>query len=271
MWELDTSLMLAATSRLMLSDFPGAIPLYEEMGQTGRQINAIMHQAWALTWTPFCRYLLGEIAAEDVAPYHEQALELSARAKDLANTVATLQLMAVIAVREGQVEKAAVLAVRTHEAVSRYLVEVPFLQSAWLYAGEAALFALENSAISVGRAKLIKIVGRCFAKASRLSSHVPYLRGQALRIRARYVALVDGPQAAEPIFRRAIAVLEGTPNRWETATALYDASRAVPNQSQERLGQAIRIFTEVGAEAELRRIRRGMDDGKVAGDPKRSA
>lgn len=269
MWELDTSLMLAATTRTMVSDFHGAIPLYEEMGQTGRQINAIMHQAWALTWGPFCRYLLGEIAADDVAPAHEQALELSARAKDLANTVATLQLMAAIAVREGQVEKAATLAVRTHEAVSRYLVEVPFLQSAWLFAAEAALFALENGVLSVGRGKLERIVRRCFGKAGRMARRVPYLRGPALRIRARYTALVDGPKAAEPLFRRAIAALEATPNRWETATALYDAARALPDQRQERLAQATRIFVEIGAEAELRRIRREVGVDKPGGGSKR--
>ena len=49
MWELQTGLMLAGTTRMLVSDFRGAIPLYEEMGLTGIQINAIMHQAWAKT------------------------------------------------------------------------------------------------------------------------------------------------------------------------------------------------------------------------------
>lgn len=265
MWELQTGLMLTGTTRLLVSDFRGAIPLYEEMGLTGIQINAIMHQAWAKTWTPFCRYILGELQAQEVKQHHEEALELSARVRDLANTVATLQLMTTIAVREGQVERSAGLAIRTREAVSRYLVQVPFLQSAWVAAGEAALFALESGAKSAGRSTLLSIARKGFRVPGRLGKNYPYLAGPALRIRARYLALTSGPDAAEPVFRKAIEVLERTPNRWETGVALYDAAKALPARRQEYLRRAIRIFQEIGAEAELRRAERELNTSSLLG------
>lgn len=65
-------------------------------------------------------------------------------------------------------------------------------------------------------------------------------------------------------------MLEATPNRWETATALYDAARALPGQRQERLLKAYKIFAEIGAEAELRRARREQDQDGLAGDTQRA-
>ena len=194
-----------------------------------------------------------------------QVLHDEARVRDLANTVATLQLMATIAVREGQVERSAGLAIRTREAVSRYLVQVPFLQAAWVAAAEAALFALENGAKSAGRPTLLKIARKGYQVPGRLGKNYPYLVGPALRIRARYLALVKGPSAAEPVFRKAIEVLERTPNRWETAVALYDAAKALPARRLEYLRRAVRIFQEIGAEAELRRAERELATSSLLG------
>ena len=261
MWELQTCLMLLATGQFLQSNFREAEPIFEEMGATGVQLNAIMHQGWAQNWAPFCRWLTGREDAATTRASLERALVLSAQAKDVANQCATLMNATTLAVREGQVEEAAGLAIRTYECISRYLVQVPFLQNALVVSAEAALFALENNAGSASRRTLARIVVKGTAKALRFSRNYPYLLGPALRVQARWVAYRKGPAAAEALFVKAIEVLERSPNRWETGVALYDASVALPHRRGEMRKRARRVFEEVGAVAELRRMERDLDSG----------
>ncbi len=260
MWELQTALMLYATGYFQMGEFEKAEPVYDEMGRYGEELNAVMHQGWHQAWAPFCRYLRGTLDAESTRRSLDRAIELSASAKDVANTVAALQHMANLAVREGQVERAAGLAVRADECVSRYLVLVPFLQRARIDAAEAALFALENGAVSVGAGTLRKIVRRGYRIAGLIGLMYPFLRGPSLRIRARFVALQHGAKAAEPHFRKAITVSEATPNRWETALVWYDMAKALPSLRKECKVQARRLFESMGMAAELRRLEREMPD-----------
>jgi serine/threonine protein kinase/tetratricopeptide (TPR) repeat protein len=256
MWELQTCLMMLATGQFLQSNFLIAEPIFEEMGATGIQLNAIMHQGWALNWAPFCRWLSGREDAVTTRASLERALVLSAQAKDVANQCATLMHATCLAVREGQIEESAGLAIRTYECISRYLVQVPFLQNALIDAAEAALFALENRAGSVSPGTLRRIVRKSIRKAKGIGRNYPYLEGPALRIEARWIAYNHGAAAAEATFVKAIEVLERSPNRWETGVALYDASMCLPQRRDEMRRRARRVFEEVGAVAELRRMER---------------
>ncbi len=256
MWEMQTAVMLLATTHFMRGDVPAALRHYEDLGKTGDEIHSVMHQGWAHTWIPLCRWMLGQADEASTLQSHERALELAARARDLANTVATLMHMSTVAVREGHVERSAGMAVRTHEAVSRYLVGVPFLQCAWVTVAEAALFALENQARSVRRSTLLRIARQACRRARWIGKAFPYLRGPALRVAARLAAYEGRKAAADRLFREAIDLLERSPNRWETGVAYYDASRALPERSQHYAEQARRIFESLGMASELRRMDR---------------
>jgi tetratricopeptide (TPR) repeat protein len=256
MWEMQTSLMLQATTHFLNSEFETAEGIYIEMGALGRELNALMHQAWSHAWAPFCRYLLGTADAPAVKWELEQGLRISIEINDLANQCAALNHMANVAVREQQAEEAAQLAVRSFESIWRYHVLVPFLQIGLVDAAEAALFALEQGASSVPRSKLLRIARLGSMKARLIGKVYPYLRGPALRVHARRIQLVKGPEAAEPIFMSAIACLEQSPNRWETGVAYLDAAAALPHRRAEFLERARDIFTKIGAQAELRRIER---------------
>ncbi|RYZ35928.1 MAG: adenylate/guanylate cyclase domain-containing protein [Myxococcaceae bacterium] len=59
-WERQTSLMMQATGEFLCSRFKTAEELYEQMKTIGVELNALMHQGWAHSWAPMCRYLLGE-------------------------------------------------------------------------------------------------------------------------------------------------------------------------------------------------------------------
>jgi serine/threonine protein kinase/tetratricopeptide (TPR) repeat protein len=256
MWELQTSLMMLATSRFLKSEFKAAEEIYIEMGALGLQLNALMHQGWSHAWAPFCRYLLGTQDAASVSAEIEKAHGISVQVKDLANQCAALNHLANIAVREEQPEEAAQLADRVFRSIWRYHVLVPFLQIGLVDTAEAALYALETGATSVKRSRLLKIVRLSLLKAQFVAGRYPYLAGPTLRVKARYARLRGRTQEAESLFRRALEVLKDTPNRWEKGVVCYDAAVALPHLREEMLEKAEVIFTAIGAEAELRRVRR---------------
>lgn len=256
MWEVQTGLMMQATSQFLASRFEGAERAYREMGRVGVQLNALMHQGWAHAWVPMCRYLRGDGDVAELCAELEEGLRISIDVQDLANQCASLNHLVNVAVREHQVEEAALMAVRADEALWRYHVLVPFLQIGLVDAAEGALFALEQGATSVPKEQLWAIVRRCAFKARALGKLYPYLRGPALRVTARAKALKKGARAAEPLFQRALKVLEATPNRWETGVAYLDAAVALPHRRAELLARAREVFVSIDAKAELRRVDR---------------
>ncbi|QSQ25151.1 AAA family ATPase [Pyxidicoccus parkwayensis] len=254
MWEVQTGLMMLATSQFLASRFESAEQAYREMGRVGVQLNALMHQGWAHAWVPMCRYLRGDGDVGELCAELEEGLRISIEVQDLANQCASLNHLVNVAVREHQVEEAALMAVRADEALWRYHVLVPFLQIGLVDAAEGALFALEQGATAVPKEQLWAIVRRCAFKARALGKLYPYLRGPALRVTARAKALKRGAKAAEPLFERALKVLEATPNRWETGVAYHDAAVALPHRRAELLARAREVFLSIDAKAELRRV-----------------
>lgn len=255
-WERQTSLMMQATGEFLCSRFKTAEELYEQMKTIGVELNALMHQGWAHSWAPMCRYLLGEGDVGELCAEMETGLRISEEVADLANQCASLNHLANVTVREHQVEEAALVAVRCFKSIWSYQVLVPFLQVGLVDAAEAALFALEEGATVVPRKKLLRIVRLACIKARMISKLYPYLKGPALRVTARSLRLRKGPKAAEPVFLEAITLLEASPNRWETGVAYFDAAVALPHRRDAFLARAKEIFVEVGALAELRRIDR---------------
>jgi class 3 adenylate cyclase/tetratricopeptide (TPR) repeat protein len=276
-WELQTSTMVLATSHFLAGRFETAEQSFREMGELGLELHALMHQGWAHAWVPMCRYLRGEGDVAQVCEELEKGLEISLEVGDLANQCAALNHLANVFVREHRVEEAARISVRAFDTVWRYQVLVPFLQIGLVDAAEAALFALEQGATSVPRSKLLRIVRLGTFKARALARIYTYLKGPALRVTARARGLRKGPAAAEPLFLRAISLLEQGPNRWELGVACLDAAAALPHRRAPLLARAREIFTALGARAELRRVerlegqsRRGsatsrLDEGRYVG------
>jgi adenylate cyclase len=225
------------------------------------ELNALMHQGWAHSWVPFCRYLRGDGDVAELCAELEKALKISIEVDDLANQCAALNHMANVSVRERQVEEAARVAVRAFDTVWKYQVLVPFLQIGLVDAAEAALFALEEGATSVPRSKLLRIVRLGAFKARALSRIYPYMKGPSLRVTARAFKLRKGMAAAEPLFLEAISILEKGPNRWELGVACFDAAVALPHRRAQLLARAREIFTSIGARAELRRVQRLEAEG----------
>ncbi|WP_224242784.1 protein kinase domain-containing protein [Hyalangium gracile] len=255
-WEVQIATMILATSHFLAARFERAEQLFREMGERGLALNAMMHQGWAHSWVPMCRYLQGEGDVARLCEEMEEGLEISVHVGDLANQCAALNHLANVYVREHRVEEAARVAVRAFDIVWKYQVLVPFLQVGLVDAAEAALFALEEGATSVPRSKLMRIVHLGIWKARILSRIYTYLKGPVLRVRARALKLRKGSAAAEPVFLEAISLLEQGPHRWELGVACFDAAVALPHQRARWLARAREVFTEIGARAELRRVQR---------------
>jgi len=260
-WEVQTAMMVVATSHFLASRFETAERYFREMGELGVELNALMHQGWAHAWLPMCRYLRGEGEVAQQCADLEKGLRISIEVDDLANQCAALNHLANVAVREHRAEEAARVAVQAFDTVWKYQVLVPFLQIGLVDSAEAALFALEEGATSVPRSKLLRIVRLGSFKARALSRIYPYMKGPALRVTARFLRLRKGSAAAEPVFLQAIELLEKGPNRWELGVACFDAAVALPHRRTQLLARAREVFTSVGALAELRRVQRMEVEG----------
>ncbi len=245
-WETQTGLMLHATSHYLKGEFARALPIFDEMGELARSLNATRHQAWRLSWSPMCRYLLGVTDASAALAELEEAHRISASLADLANQCASLNHQAKIHVLEEDAEGAATAASRTFGSVWRYHILVPFLQIGLVDAGEAALYALSHGAKGVPHWRLRAIVALCAIKARALGAIYPYIRGPALRLRARRAQWRKSPEAATQLFERALNVLRTQPNPYELAVTLQAAAEAATGERREQL------------EAELVQVRSGL-------------
>lgn len=136
---------------------------------------------------------------------------------------------------EEDAEGAAKAAVRAFGGVWRYHILVPFLQIGLVDAGEAALYALSHGAKGVPAWRLRVIVTLCMMKAQVLGILYPYLRGPALRLRARWRQWRLGPEAAIRLYERALAVLRTQPNPYELAVTLQAAAEATTGARREAL------------------------------------
>lgn len=264
-WETQTALMMLATKRFLASEFAAAEKIYVEMGELGRELNALLHQGWAVTWAPLCRYLLGREDGPSALQEIEEGFKISVRVSDVATQCAALNHMANTAVREGDVERAATLAEECFAHIWKYQVLVPFLQSGLIDAAEAALFALERGARSVPRGRLLRIARLGSAKARFASTLYSYLAGPGLRVTARLAALRKGAKAAEPIFDRALETLDSSPHRWEHGVCLLDAGYALPERRATLHARAREVFARIGARAELERMDR--EEARVISRP----
>lgn len=251
-WELQTGLMLWATSHFLRGEVSRALPLFDEMGDLSLELNARRHHAWRLSWAPYCRFLLGQTPGERVLVELEEAHTISASLYDLANQCAALNHQANVAVRMADPERAAQAALRAFRCVWGYHVLVPFLQIGLVDSAEAALYALEQGARSVPAWRLRWIVRLGVLKARALGVIYPALDGPARRMGACWVAWRLGPKAAAPRFERALERLAQGPNRLDYGIALLDAARWLGHAEYAR--QAREVLSGLGVQAELARL-----------------
>lgn len=254
MWELQTCLMLEATSYFLSGRLQEAEPLYLEMGELAKQLNALQHQGWSLAWGPFCRYLLSGANTEEIKKQIREGYQFSKKAGDIANQAVALMHLANIAVREGDIEAAAKLALETKNAIWDFKVVIPFVQCSLTDAAEAALFAVENGATSVSKTILLNVAKKCANRVILYGRIYPYLKGPGLRVKARYFAATGRKSKARRLFKHSIELMLKTPNLWETGVAFYDAGKFL--NDQEYLGKAKQIFQSCGLQAEINRFNR---------------
>lgn len=254
MWEHQTGLMLTATSHFMASNFQEALKIYERMGALARRLGASRHRAWSLSWAPFCRYLMGTEDAASVRAQLHEALELSDSIGDIANQCAAAKHLSLLAARERDLVEAEASARRAIDLIVRYLVPVPFLQMALVSAAEAAMVVLETAGPEhPRRAELERLVRRALRRSGLLGHFFPYLAGPTHRMWGRYWAWRGQPTRALRSYSRAMAVLEGTPHKWELALTMIDRSAVESDRQAWSLEESRVLLTEIGAHGELAR------------------
>jgi hypothetical protein len=248
-WELLTSLMLLATSHFLAGRLGPAEEVWEEMAVRATDVGGRMHAAWSLSWTPYVRYLQGNVAAPAARRELEAASALSGSVPDIANRIAAHGHLAAIAVLERDRHRAGREALRLWRILRGYRVQVPFLQVGLVDAAEAAVLAL-GAPCSAPRAGALRLVARrALGRAERAARSYPHLRGPALRVRALQAAQAGRTARARALVLEAVALLERSPNRLWLLAAYRDAAELVAERREEFLGRAADLRRAIGIPA----------------------
>ncbi len=254
MWELLTALGALGQAYFLMSDFEKSEQTYLELEGMANDLNSSIHLGWTYCKIPFCRYLSGKMNADTTIDHLNAAFSISEQANDMMNPCILYGHLANIAVRQGDYEEAAKLSVKIMHANSQYKVMVPHVKISFVDASEAALFALENKAVTVPKNKLLNIARLASQKALSLGKNYPYLKGPAHRAHARYLRFIGKEKKAVQELKKALTIMENSQNRWETGVTFFDASLIIPAQTKENLDRAREIFTTHHIKTELHRL-----------------
>jgi tetratricopeptide (TPR) repeat protein len=236
-WELLTSLMLEATASFLAGRLDAAERPWDEMATVAADMGSDMHLAWSLSWRPHIRYLRGTASADDARRDLVRAVTLSRSVGDVANQIAALSHLASISVHERDSSGAARAARGLFKVLSRYHVQVPFLQVGLVDAAEAALLGIET-APPRQRAVLRRVLRRSLRRLRRVARSYPQLRGPMLRVRALEAARAGRPDCARRLVSDAVRLLETSPNPLWLLAAYRDAADLVPDHRAELLSKA---------------------------------
>ena len=244
-WELLTSLMLEATAHFLTGRLDSAERLWTEMSVVARDVGGVMHLAWCLSWRPYVAYLRGTLSAAAALRALEEASSMSESVHDIANQTAAQSHIAAICVREGDSVAADPAARRLSHTLSRYSVQVPFLQIGLVDAAEAALTGLKAKGVGPQSTDLRKIMQRSLRRLSRLTSAYPYLRAPAMRVEALAAAHFGQPDKATALVTEAVELLEQSPNRLWLAEAYQTAATVIVHRRSEFLLKAQQLAADL--------------------------
>ena len=260
MWEQLTGLGAITAAYTLASDFDMTDKLFGEVEELAGELNSKLHLAWAKCWRPFYRYLLGREGAEDAKQEVRKAIPFAIESSDFGTQILAQGHLCAIAVREGDATSAGWLADQTMSALRKHRANLPIRtpQIAWVYAAEAALFALEHGCDAIAAKRLHAIVKRGMNYSIRLGRRYPYVLGPGLRVKACYKAFTKGAKHSRSLFEQAFKAMDESPDRWQAGIAYYEAARVFPEKADEYASKARAIFEEHGIVAELQRLERLM-------------
>ncbi|MBX7057975.1 MAG: AAA family ATPase [Leptospirales bacterium] len=239
-WEHLTAIGSLGQIQFLLARFAEAAESYNRAGDLADAANSPVHRAWRHCKTPYCEYLLGRRNGASAFQELEIAAALNRNTGDMMNHLITLGHMAGVAVREKWAEDCAQLARQILETNELYRVELPWVKVALCDAVDAAVFAM--LALPAQADQMLRLARRASKLSMKLAKKYAYLRGPALRSRAALLQALGKPQAAEQIYRQALASLESSAFPYELALTLAEAGdffedAALQTRAQDLLAQ----------------------------------
>jgi hypothetical protein len=258
MWEQLTGLGAMTAAYTLASDFDMTDKLFGEVEELAGDLNSKLHLAWAKCWRPFYRYLIGREEPERAKQEVRKSIPFAIESSDFGTQILAQGHLCAIAVREGDATSAGWLADQTMSLLRKHRANLPIRtpQIAWVYAAEAALFALEQGCDAIPGKRLHAIVKRGMNYSISLGRRYPYVLGPGLRVKACYRAFTKGAKHSRLLFEQAFKAMDESPDRWQAGIAYYEAARIFPDRADEYSAEARAIFESHGIVAELRRLDR---------------
>ncbi|TGK36041.1 adenylate cyclase [Leptospira gomenensis] len=254
-WDLLSALSSGGFLYYFQSDFRTAKKYFDDIGEIASDLGAQLQLRWTRIWSPYFGYLLGEFDPLELEKRLLIEVERASLENDVMNELSTINKLLKLAILEGWPEKAAYWSKRSYAGFLKCEVKFPQLQIGNVYLAEAALYAQRNT----GDKSLNKIIDYGLKNGLKLGKSLPYLYGPSLVLKGKLSFYSGKRKKAEALFKEAESFLSTTQNRWEYATALYEIGELL--QDGERISAAEKIFLDLGAKADLKRLR---ENGSVS-------
>jgi adenylate cyclase len=222
LWEVLTSLILCALSRMFSGNFSEALVELHEMKKICIKVNSKMQLGWAQVRISYLDYILGARNYNEVKGELELSLTLAKETDDLSGISSVYALHANVLTLEGVHEKAVEMAEKAYNEILKYRIKMPQILYGFVYVCETAFLAVKSDTY-VQKKRAMKLFLRSYKSLKRGSFQFKYLLGPAFRMKALMFKLHGHIQKAQVEIEYALKHLKSSPNQLELALALMNA------------------------------------------------
>lgn len=246
MWELMTAVGALAQNYFLITELDKAEKAYLETERVARKLNSPMHIGWSYNKVPFIRYLQGKIDGANAVKTLTEGIAMSESVHDHMTLCIHYGHLAFIAEKENLIDDAIAYAMKILKENRLYTVNIPHVKISYVNAVEALCFALESGRADLDRNKLSKLADRALGKAEAQAASFYLIAGPAARAGARLALYRNQFERARTLCTKAIGCLKQSPYEWEYANTLVLASKCFPEERDDYLAKADRIFAKNG-------------------------
>jgi hypothetical protein len=238
LWEVQTSLILSVLGRTMTGDLTGALNELLEVKNLSLKVDSKMQLGWAYGRIAYLDYLMGNRDYSSIKNEIEESLSLAKETGDLSGSSTTYMLHANVLTLEGNHENALEMAHKAYSEILKYKIKMPHILYGFVYICETALEAIRCDSY-LPKKRAIKLYRQSYRRLKQGSKQFKYLRGSALRLIALMSNLQGNNQKAKMEISLALKSLKSSPNRYDYAIALMNASQIFSDDNYSVEAKAI--------------------------------
>jgi len=225
MWEM----MMGIAVKAILWHYEGTLEIshkaFHDLKIASEKLGSKMHIAWAVGAISFIDYLRKELEYAEMTKKIDACIESSLQANDMPGEILMYSYECRATIYNNDAARAKHFARLAYTRTGLYKVVITHIQLAYIYGGEAALFAAGAAVSASEKKQLLKLAKKCARKGMSIGKNLAYIKGAAWRLKGSIAAFENKKTQARNAYENALKILESGPNREEYAVTLCEAGR----------------------------------------------